>query len=297
VTSRTRHGHGWRDFSLTRQVSRRAVRRARIESLVLLPTLLAVLVAYDQRTRLLGREWDQPARVVTAVLLVSIGWQLAGDVGRAVGPTMFQRLTPATAGTLAFAVRLTTMLVVVTIALRVAGLDPHTLALGGALTAVVVGLAAQQTLGNLIAGTVLISARTVRVGDRIRLQGGPLAGSVEGVVSSLGLLYIRLAQGEDAIMIPNAVVLNVALIPLREPDGIHVRARLRAGLTPADVQELLERTIQTPVRGAPRVDLEELDGDEVVVRITATPVKASDGARLASEVVRAVSTHAVVAPT
>ena len=46
------------------------------------------------------------------------------------------------------------------------------------MTAVVAGLAAQQTLANVIAGTVLLSARPFRVGERVRLQGGGLAGSV-----------------------------------------------------------------------------------------------------------------------
>ena len=63
-----------------------------------------------------------------------------------------------------------------------AGLNPATLALGGAITAVVLGLAAQQTLGNVIAGIVLIAVRPFKVGDRVRLQAGGLAGQIEGVV-------------------------------------------------------------------------------------------------------------------
>ena len=59
----------------------------------------------------------------------------------------------------------------------------------------ILGLAAQQTLGNLFAGTVLLSARPFRVGERVRLQGGGLAGKLEGVVSSLGLLYTTFAAG------------------------------------------------------------------------------------------------------
>ena len=101
----------------------------------------------------------------------------------------------------------------------VAGIEARTLALGGAFTAVIFGLAAQQTLGNLIAGTVLLSARPFRVGERVRLQGGPLAGQLEGTVSSLGLLYTTFATGEDSIMVPNSVVLNVAVLPLREPEA------------------------------------------------------------------------------
>ena len=97
------------------------------------------------------------------------------------------------------------------VGLSVAGVEERTLALGGAFTAVVLGLAAQQTLGNLIAGTVLLSAGPFRVGDHMRLQGGPLAGQLEGVVSSLGLLYTTFATDEGSVLVPNSVVLNVAL--------------------------------------------------------------------------------------
>jgi small conductance mechanosensitive channel len=284
----TTHSHSWRDVGLARQLSRRAVKRARIQSLVLLPLLVAVLVIYGYREKIFGSAYDTPVRIFTFLALISLGWQFARDVGRAFGPTLFRRMDPGTAGTVGFLLRLVTMLVAVLIALRIAGLGPRTLALGGAFTAVVVGLAAQQTLGNLFAGMVLLSARPFRVGERVRLQGGGLAGTVEGVVSSLGLLYTTLASGDDSIMVPNSVVLNVAIVPLREPDGIDLRARLRPGLTPLDVQEMLQTQIETPMRESPRIALEELDGDEVVVRISATPERPADGPKLASEVLEVV---------
>jgi small conductance mechanosensitive channel len=284
----TTHSHSWRDVGLARQLSRRAVKRARIQSLVLLPLLVAVLVLYGYREKLFGAAYDTPVRIVTFLVLISLGWQFARDIGRALGPTLFRRLDPGTAGTVGFLLRLVTMLAAVLIALRIAGLGPRTLALGGAFTAVVLGLAAQQTLGNLFAGMVLLSARPFRVGERVRLQGGGLAGTVEGVVSSLGLLYTTLASGDDSIMVPNSVVLNVAIVPLREPEGIDLRARLRPGLTPLDVQEMLQNAIETPMRESPRIALEELDGDEVVVRISATPERPADGPKLASEVLEVV---------
>jgi small conductance mechanosensitive channel len=289
----TTHSHSWRDVGLARQLSRRAVKRARIQSLVLLPVLVGVLVVYGYRDQLFGPAYDSAARIVTFLVLISLGWQFARDIGRALGPTLFRRMDPGTAGTVGFLLRLVTMLVAVLIALRVAGLGPRTLALGGAFTAVVVGLAAQQTLGNLFAGMVLLSARPFRVGERVRLQGGGLAGTVEGVVSSLGLLYTTLASGDDSIMVPNSVVLNAAIVPLREPDGIDLRARLRPGLTPLDVQEMLQSRIETPMRDTPRIALEEVDGDEVIVRITATPERPTDGPRLAGEVLEVVGAQTV----
>jgi small-conductance mechanosensitive channel len=232
---------------------------------------------------------DTPVRVGAAIVLLTLGWALARDIGRFVQPMLFRRLDTATAGTVGFLMRLVFIGLAALFSLRIAGLTPATLAVGGAITAVVVGLAAQQTLGNLIAGMVLISARPFRVGDRVRLQAGGLAGQIEGVVASLGLLYTTFSQDRDSIMVPNNIVLSAAVVPLREPASVDLRARLRPDVKPSEIQTLLEEGISTPVRGEPHIALEEIDRDEVVVRVAATPVADADGPRLADEVLAAVA--------
>jgi small conductance mechanosensitive channel len=279
--------HSWREVGLAKQLSSRAVKRARIQTLLLLPMIAGVLVVYSYRQDIFGV--DEPVRIATVAALVALGWQFARDLGRAAGPTLFRRLDPGTAGTVGFLVRFFTIILAVLVALRVAGLDPRTLAVGGAFTAVILGLAAQQTFGNLFAGLVLLSARPFRVGDRVRLQGGGLAGEIIGVVSSLGLLYTTFSDGENQIMVPNNVVLSVAVIPLHEPAGVDLRARLRPGVTPVDIETLLRETIETPMRDKPRVALEEIDGDETVVRIGVSPLDPTEGARLSSEVLHALA--------
>jgi small conductance mechanosensitive channel len=297
--------HAWREVGLLRQISPRVVKRARVEALLLVPLFVGIVILYNDRVSLLGTQvaarhghpaykyleqaLETPIRAATVIALMILGWAIARDIGRSLGPPLFRRLDPATAGTVGFLIRLSTVALALLVALGVAGIEARTLALGGAFTAVIFGLAAQQTLGNLIAGTVLLSARPFRVGERVRLQGGPLAGQIEGTVSSLGLLYTTFAKGEDSIMVPNSVVLNVAILPLREPDAVNLRARLRPGMTPSDLQELLEKSLKTPLRDAPRITLEELDGEEVVVHIAARPRLASEGRQLASELLRIVS--------
>jgi hypothetical protein len=59
-------------------------------------------------------------------------------------------------------------------------------------------------------------------------------------------------------------------------------------VTPLDIQQLLQSSLETPMRGQPRILLEEIDGDEVIVRILATPEDSRQGPRLASEVLAAV---------
>jgi small conductance mechanosensitive channel len=286
--------HAWREVGLLRQISPRAVKRARLEAFVLVPLFAGVVIVYEHRRSLLGvgprqHELGTALQIATVLALLLLGLAIARDIGRALGPALFRRLDPATAGPVGFSIRLLTLAVALLVALGVAGIKARTVAVGGAFTAVIFGLAAQQTLGNVIAGTVLLSARPFRVGDRVRLQGGPLAGQLEGTVSSLGLLYTIFATGDDSIMVPNSVVLNVAVLPIREPDAVNLRARLRAGMTPSDLQEKLAESLKTPVRDAPRITLEELDGEEVVVRIAATPRVAADGRDLASELLNIVS--------
>ena len=278
----------WRDAGLARQLTKQAVKRARIEAMVLLALLVGVILVYRHRETLFGAALDTPARIITAIALIALGWQFARDVGRALQPYLYRRLDPATAGTIGFLVRLVFVIVTTIAALRFAGLTTRQVALGGAFTAVIFGLAAQQTLGNLFAGIVLLSARPFRVGERVRMQGGPLAGTVEGVVSSLGLLYTVLATGADQVMVPNSVVLNVAVVPLREPASLDLVARLEPGTTPEAVQRLLDRAITVPLRERVRVSLEEIDRDAVVMRIEAIPERPHDGPTLASEVLDAV---------
>jgi small conductance mechanosensitive channel len=283
----------WERVGLAVDVSQRAVRRARREAAVLLPLLIAVLVVFDNRKQLLGVSPNTPGdtvmRIATVLALLALGWTVARDIGRAAAPTFFRRMDPGTAGTVGFLIRLVAMVITLFIALRVAQANAGTLVAGGAFTAVVLGLAAQQTLGNLIAGMVLLSARPFRVGERVRLQAGPLAGTTEGVVSSLGLLYTTLARGEDRIMIPNNVVLASAVVPLREPESVDVKVRIHSGVRPSHVQTILDDQITTPTRSAATVLLEELDGDDLVIRVQATPERANDGARLADEIIAALA--------
>jgi small conductance mechanosensitive channel len=279
----------WERVGLAISSNQRAIRHARQQAAVLLPLLIGALIVYHYRDGIFGlstvtkyKAWIQ---VGTVLVLLAGGWALARAVGKAAGPTLFRRMDPATAGTVGFIIRLLTIAITLLIALGVAGVSASGLIAGSAFTAVVLGLAAQQTLGNLFAGLVLITARPFRVGERVRLQAGALGGVHEGVVSSLGLMYTTLARGEDRIMIPNNGVLSAVVVPVREPNGVDVKVRLSSGVRPSQVQAILDDQISTPTRSPATVLLEEVDGDDVVVRVQATPEHADDGAKLADEII------------
>jgi small-conductance mechanosensitive channel len=80
----------------------------------------------------------------------------------------------------------------------------------GAITGVIVGIAAQQSLGNAFAGLVLLFSRPFVVGEYITLRSGALGGQYDGEVTAITLMYTRLATGDGPIALPNSGVLAAA---------------------------------------------------------------------------------------
>jgi small-conductance mechanosensitive channel len=81
------------------------------------------------------------------------------------------------------------------------------LLLGGALTTILIGIAAQQSLSNVFAGMVLLLSRPFTVGDPIRLRSGSLGGLIEGTVTEIGITYLRMDTSEGELRLPNSQVL------------------------------------------------------------------------------------------
>jgi len=279
--------HTWNSLGLGDELVPKVSRRALGGLLAALVVIAATLVVYYER-RHIAPGYGRWIRIGTVVILVIVGSAATHWMAKGLSPRLYRRLDPATAGTTGFVIRLLTMSAVVILALRIAGVNAGTLAVGGAFTAVLLGLAAQQALGGIFAGIVLQSTRPFRVGERVRLVGGALAGSLEGTVSSLGLFYTTLSQGADRLMVPNNVLLSLVVVPLREPDKVEVRARFPISASPGEVEERLLRAITVPTRYKPSVALEEFSADGVVFRVNATPLRPEDGSRLAEEVLEAL---------
>jgi small-conductance mechanosensitive channel len=104
-----------------------------------------------------------------------------------------------------------------------AQLVPALRALGTALLAsagiasIVIALAAQNTLSNLIAGFALLLYRPFRIGDRIQLMTprGVMTATIETL--SLGYTLLRDDEGNQ-IIVPNSMMANIILIRVNPPE-------------------------------------------------------------------------------
>jgi small-conductance mechanosensitive channel len=85
------------------------------------------------------------------------------------------------------------------------------LIVGGALTTILIGIAAQQSLSNVFAGLVLLLSRPFTVGESIQLRSGAMGGLLEGTVAEIGITYVRLDTADGPMSLPNSQVLAAAV--------------------------------------------------------------------------------------
>lgn len=82
---------------------------------------------------------------------------------------------------------------------------------GVSIASIVFGIAAQGTLGNLIAGLSLVIYRPFGIGDLVRLTVP--AGVETGTIEDISLGYTVIRTGDDNLIVaPNSVMVSQAII-------------------------------------------------------------------------------------
>ena len=137
-------------------------------------------------------------------------YSLAGKVRELIQP----RAGTAHAAVAGYAILIVGAFTTLVITLELFTVPVGQLVLGGALTTVFVGIAAQQALGNVFAGLVLLVARPFQVGQAVRLQAGALGGTLDGIVTDIGITYVRFDTDGSVMSIPNSQVLNAVVGPI-----------------------------------------------------------------------------------
>lgn len=129
------------------------------------------------------------------------------------------RLGSAHAAVIRYAVLLVGIIITLVLTLQLCRVPVGQLVVGGALTSVLLGIAAQQSLSNIFAGMVLLLSRPFHVGDHIQLRAGALGGELQGTVTEIGITYIRLDIGDSVMSVPNSQVLAAAVGPVPPESG------------------------------------------------------------------------------
>ena len=172
-------------------------------------------------------------------------------------------LTPAVGTSHAAVVRYAILLVggvsVLVIAISLCKVPIGQLLVGGAVTTILLGIAGQQSLANIFAGLVLLLSRPFNVGDYIRIKSGALGGVTEGLVTEIGITYLRLDTEDGSVNMPNSQVLAAATGPIPRPGGAPPAAAAGQG-APAQALPAEAPPAQSPPDQAAAPDAEREHG-------------------------------------
>ncbi|HUJ28344.1 MAG TPA: mechanosensitive ion channel domain-containing protein [Myxococcales bacterium] len=160
------------------------------------------------------------------------------------------------------------------------------------VSGIIVGFAAQGTLGNAIAGVTISLAQPIRLGDDVEIKGE------RGIVEDIHFIFtvVRLGDGRRMI-IPNSTVANeviknatmggvtrVARVDALVPPGGHAEAVRTAMLEAANSWEALDRGA-----GAPEVYFVRVDERGTLLRLVATCTDAAAADKLGQKALKRAS--------
>ncbi|MDG5761738.1 mechanosensitive ion channel family protein [Natronococcus sp. A-GB1] len=164
--------------------------------------------------------------------------------------------------------QLTLLLTAVLFVLTLWNFDISGLLVGAGVIGVILGFAAQETLGSVIAGFILMFSRPFEIGDWI------VVGDDRGIVTDITIVHTRIrGPNGEHVIIPNEVVgsqtirnrSNENRLRFAVDVGVDYDADLETAREVArEAVDSLEIVEETPF---PSVRIEELDDSSVVLRI------------------------------
>lgn len=153
---------------------------------------------------------------IAIVICVLAGATTVRLVANEIARIARMRGSPSAANSLRVVIQIVGYLIVLIVLLGLLAVRVESVLLSGAIGSVVIGLAAQQSLGNAFAGIVLLISRPFIVGDYITFRSGGLGGQYDGEVTAITLMFTTLDTTDGPMNFPNAAVLGSAATGRRD---------------------------------------------------------------------------------
>ena len=260
---------------VTTEATLRRLWRPRAIARVALPLLLVLILAWVDKQWVssphsLLRGWHDLAHYGLVVVGALIAVYAVRIFTESLGGALEGYLGLGRAHSAATFVSVILYGVVIMLAITGAGFNLSGLLVGGALTGVIVGIAAQASLSNIIAGVVILFARPYSAGMYVTVRTTAFGGvEYSGQVFEIGLFYTTLRGGGKEIRIPNSTMVTAVVVLRPQQLDIYIPVTLpRSADLPACL-ERLRRDVEscTVARSAAQVALESVTEGGYVVGV------------------------------
>jgi small-conductance mechanosensitive channel len=170
-----------------------------------------------------------------AIALIITGAFAIVHLSRAIGRTVARQSNIGAGASIRLVASGLGFLVLIFGLLTVLGVSLDHLLIGAGVAGIILGVAAQQSLGNVFAAVVMLFARPFVVGDRIRIRSG-VTGVIDVRVLGIGLTYVTVMTDDGILKVPNSILLGSGigqLSPGSPPPTIPVAPPTAPGVPPA----------------------------------------------------------------
>jgi len=210
-------------------------------ALLVVSIVLATLFYYLYMVFNLPSEYRVAA---LAVLIIFLGMLVVETFSRSVYLYATSKRAEREANTFRNIVRLIGYSITLILLLSAMNINVTSILIGAGFLGIVIGLAAQSTLGNLFSGISIFAARPFEIGDRITFiawQYGKIPPSYpheaippgySGTVENIGLIYTEL-KGTDGkpLIIPNSIITLALIINNHRAKGRKTHVNLDLDIT------------------------------------------------------------------
>ncbi len=192
----------------------------------------------DAQLFVIGETQVRVSTLVTVAVMLAITVKVAQWFRSLIDRALTRRNWPqGDAGTVAGLARYLILITGFGLAIETAGIDLTALFAAGALFAVGLGFAMQSIAQNFVAGVIILSERSIKPGDILRVEGQVVKVLDIGIRASV----TQTLDGEDLI-IPNSVLIQTTVTNHTLKDSTY-RIRVQVGLSYSSDMTIVKDTL------------------------------------------------------
>ncbi len=192
------------------------------------------------------------SKIVTIVLILIATYLVLWLIKKALYSKKFSKTDPGTSYALYQIIKYIIWVITIGIILEAIGIKVTLLLAGSAALLVGVGLGLQQTFNDIISGVILLTERSIKIGDVLDIDGDVVK------IQSIGLRTSKALNRDDiSIIIPNSLITTSKVINWSHQSN-KTRFRIEVGVAYGSDVDLVIKILEESAKSYPDISSKDM---------------------------------------
>ena len=192
------------------------------------------------------------SKIVTIILILIATYFILWLIKKALYSKKFSKTDPGTSYALYQIIKYIIWVITIGIILEAIGIKVTLLLAGSAALLVGVGLGLQQTFNDIISGVILLTERSIKIGDVLDIDGDVVK------IQSIGLRTSKALNRDDiSIIIPNSLITTSKVINWSHQSN-KTRFRIEVGVAYGSDVDLVIKILEESAKSYPDISSKDM---------------------------------------